>query len=61
MGYQKKHYQFAQLIKVINTLAILFIVIPELTKFRTIKCLGHSHIVIMLLIEASTKLMASLA
>ena len=32
---QRKHNQLAQLIKVVNTLAILFIVIPELTKFRT--------------------------
>ena len=38
---QRKHHPLAQLIKVINTLAILFIVIPELTKFRTTKCLGH--------------------
>ena len=39
---QRKHHQLAQLIKVINTLAILFLVILELTKFRTIKCiLGH--------------------
>ena len=28
-------------------LAILFIVIPELTKFRTIKCLSHLHMVRM--------------
>ena len=47
---QRKHHQLAQLIKVMNTLAILFIVIPELTKFRTIKCLGHLNIVSMPLI-----------
>ena len=41
---QRKHHQLAKLIKVINTSAILFIVIPELTKFRTNKCLGHLHI-----------------
>ena len=29
---QRKHIQLAQLINLINTLAILFIVIPELTK-----------------------------
>ena len=34
-----------------NTLAILFIVIPELTKFRTTNCLGHLHIVRMPLIR----------
>ena len=48
---QRKHHQLAQLIKVINTLAILFIMIPELTKFRTIKCLSHLHIVRMPLVE----------
>ena len=41
---QRKQQQLAKLIKVINTSAILFIVIPELTKFRTNKCLGHLHI-----------------
>ena len=46
---QRKH-QLAQLIKVIITLAMLFIVIPELTKFRTTKCLGHLHIVRMPLV-----------
>ena len=40
---QRKHHQLAQLIRVINTLAILFIVTPELTKFRTTNCLGHLH------------------
>ena len=44
---QRKHYQLAQIIKVMNTLATLFIVIPELTKFRTTNCLGHLHIVRM--------------
>ena len=44
---QRKHHRLAQLIKVINTVAILFVVISELTKFRTIKCLGHLHIVRM--------------
>ena len=48
---QRRHHQLAQLIKVINTLAILFIVIPELTKFRTIKCFGHLHIVSMPLFQ----------
>ena len=47
---RRKHHQLAQLIKVINTLAILFIVIPELTKYRTTKCLGHLHIVRMPLV-----------
>ena len=47
---QRKHHQLAQIIKVINTLAILFIVIPELTKFRTTNCLGHLHIVRMPLV-----------
>ena len=31
---QRKHHQLAQLIKVVNTLAILFIVITELTIFK---------------------------
>ena len=34
-----------QIIKVINTLAILFIVIPKLTNFRTTNSLGHLYIV----------------
>ena len=49
---QRKRHKLAQLIKVINTLAILFIMIPELTKFRTIKNLGHLHIVRMSLIQS---------
>ena len=36
--------------KGINILAMLFIVIPELNKFRTI-CLGHLHIVSMPLVQ----------
>ena len=50
---QIKHHQLAQLIKLINTLAILFVVILELTKFRTMTCLelGHLHIVRMPLLK----------
>ena len=40
-----------QQIDVINTLAILFIEITNLSKFRAIKYLGHLHIVSMLLIS----------
>ena len=57
---QRKHYQLAQIIKVINTLATLLIVIPELTKFRMTNCLGHLHIVRMPLTKPGSLLQGAL-
>ena len=47
---QRKRHQLAQIIKVVNTLATLFIVIPKFIKFRTTYCLGHLHTVRMSLL-----------